>query len=140
MTTFQDIPREICVMILGNLSRSDLISCLSVCKSWQPIARVLLLKTITLTSLNQILNFIKFKNVNAQPMYMNAVKSMTVLNRVRDRAPFKFTREMIGNVFSRHSQLECVNISGKAGLFDNFDDTVMRTHSRTLSWAQEICC
>lgn len=122
MTTIQDIPEEVLLVIFDNLFGRDLINCQLVCQSRYTPARVRFLnQKVVLRNTSRIKRFITAINKNPRPRLLAAVKHIEIWNTKN----WNVTDAILQKLLFRFPNLESVGINET--LLNKFDDDLCRT-------------
>lgn len=78
MSKVKDFSEEILLMIFEDLDTEDLQKCQQVCRSWYRSAHTVILRNVDLKDAIEIEQFINSIDDNPKPLFLNAVKTITI--------------------------------------------------------------
>lgn len=132
------LPQDVLYTIFSKLITRDVLNCQKVCRTWLVTARLQLLSEVRLKSLYAVRKFITCVDSNPDPVYVNAVKRITIDGLGYYGANFQHDdRNVICGLFIRFPNIREVQIHNSSDFLEVFsDDDVCRN---VLASCPKLC-
>lgn len=123
MTSIQNFPEEVLIIIFEELLPSELRQCQQFCRSWYFPAHVSSLFYVKLTKAVDIERFINSIDHNPDPRYLNAVREININGRGKIPNHLRFDKATLHKLFFRFPKLDSVTIFKHSSLIlQEFND------------------